>query len=83
MELKCQQKLQKMDGFLTLKMEHKFKENIFLEKISINENELKFSLSEKNMQTNKIELDESIIIVGIITIISIGAAIFYLKGYKK
>ncbi len=64
-------------------MEHKFKENIFLEKISINENELKFSLSEKNMQTNKIELDESIIIVGIITIISIGAAIFYLKGYKK
>jgi len=56
---------------------------IFGEKQSINENELKFSLSKKNMQTNEMELDESIIVVGIITIISIGAAIFYLKGYKK
>ena len=56
---------------------------IFGEKTSINENELTFSLSEKNMQTNEMELDESIIVVGIITIISIGAAIFYLKGYKK
>ena len=55
---------------------------IFGEKASINENELTFSLSEKNMQTNEIKLDE-IIIVGIITIISIGAAVFYLKGYKK
>jgi len=35
------------------------------------------------MQINEMELDESIIVVGIITIISIGAAIFYLKGYKK
>ena len=56
---------------------------IFGERVSINENELKFSLSEKNMRTNEMELDESIIVVGIITIISIGAAIFYLKGYKK
>ena len=56
---------------------------IFGDKTSINENELTFSLSEKNMQTNEMELDESIIVVGIITIISIGAAIFYLKGYKK
>ena len=56
---------------------------IFGERVSIKENELKFSLSEKNMQTNEMELDESIIVVGIITIISIGAAIFYLKGYKK
>ena len=56
---------------------------IFGERQSINENELRFSLSEKNMQTNEMELDESIIVVGIITIISIGAAIFYLKGYKK
>ena len=55
---------------------------IFGEKTSINENELTFSLSEKNMQTNEIKLDE-IIIVGIITMISIGAAVFYLKGYKK
>ena len=43
-----------MGGFLILKMEHKFKASIFLEKnTSINENELKFSLSEKNMQTNE------------------------------
>ena len=56
---------------------------IFGGKVSINENELTFSLNEKNMQTNEMELDESIIVVGIITIISIGAAIFYLKGYKK
>ena len=56
---------------------------IFGDKTSINENELTFSLSEKNMQTNEMELDESIIVVIIITIISIGAALFYLKGYKK
>jgi len=56
---------------------------IFGDKASINENELTFSLSEKNMQTNEMELDESIIVVIIITIISIGAALFYLKGYKK
>ena len=56
---------------------------IFGDKTSINENELTFSLSEKNMQTNEMELDESIIVVVIITIISIGAALFYLKGYKK
>ena len=55
---------------------------IFGEKTSISENELTFSLSEKNMQTNEIKLDE-IIIVGIITVISIGVAVFYLKGYKK
>jgi hypothetical protein len=56
---------------------------IFGEKVSINENELTFSLNEKNMQTNEAELDESITILGIIVIISIGAAVFYLKGYKK
>jgi hypothetical protein len=56
---------------------------IFGEKTSINENELTFSLSEKNMQPNKIELDESITVLGIIVSISIGVAIFYLKGYKK
>ena len=54
---------------------------IFGENTSVDENELKFSLNGNNVQTT--ELDESIIIVGIITIISIGAAIFYLKGYKK
>ena len=73
-----------MDGFLILKTEHKFKVSIFLEKnTSVDENELRFSLNGNNVQTNEMESDESIAIVAIITIISIGAAIFYLKGYKK
>ena len=55
---------------------------IFGESMSINENELKFALGGNNLQNKEIELDE-FIIVGIIAIISIGAAIFYLKGYKK
>jgi len=55
---------------------------IFGESMSINENELKFALGGNNLQDKEIELDE-FIIVGIIAIISIGAAIFYLKGYKK
>ena len=56
---------------------------IFGETTTVNENELTFSLSENNIQSKEIELDESIIVVGIIAIVSIGAAIFYLKGYKK
>jgi hypothetical protein len=56
---------------------------IFGESISVNENELKFSLGGNNLQSKEIELDESIVVVIIITIVSIGAAIFYLKGYKK
>ena len=57
---------------------------IFGESTSINENELKFSLGGNNIQyKEEIKLDESITVVIIITIISIGAAIFYLKGYKK
>jgi hypothetical protein len=56
---------------------------IFGESTSINENELKFSLGGSNLQYKGIELDESITVVIIITIVSIGAAIFYLKGYKK
>jgi len=55
---------------------------IFGEKPSINENELKFLLNSNNIQTKKTESDELIIVV-VIAIISIGAAIFYLKGYKK
>jgi hypothetical protein len=54
---------------------------IFGENKSVDENELKFSLNRNNVQTT--ESGESITIVGIITIISIGVAIFYLKGYKK
>ncbi len=56
---------------------------IFGESTSVNENELKFSLGGSNLQYKGIELDESITVVIIITIVSIGAAIFYLKGYKK
>jgi hypothetical protein len=56
---------------------------IFGETTTVYENELKFSLGGNNIQSKEIELDESIIVVGIISIISIGAAIFYLKGYKK
>ena len=56
---------------------------IFGETTTINENELKFSLGGNDIQSKEIELDESIIVVGIIAIVSIGAAIFYLKGYKK
>ena len=54
---------------------------IFGESESINENELKFSLGGNNLQSK--EADESVAVVIIITIVSIGAAIFYLKGYKK
>ena len=54
---------------------------IFGEKTSINENELTFLLNGNSVQTT--ESDESMVIVGIIAIISIGSAIFYLKGYKK
>ena len=54
---------------------------IFGERDSINEEELQFSLGGDNIKYE--EPDESIIVVGIIAIVSIGAAIFYLKGYKK
>ena len=54
---------------------------IFGESESINENELKFSLGGNNLQSK--ESDESVAVVIIITIVSIGTAIFYLKGYKK
>jgi hypothetical protein len=56
---------------------------IFGEKTSINEKELTFSLNGNNIQINETESEESIIVVGIIAIISIGVATFYLKGYKK
>ena len=56
---------------------------IFGERDSINENELKFSLGGDNIKYEEPETEESIIVVGIIAIVSIGAAIFYLKGYKK
>ena len=56
---------------------------IFGERDSINEEELQFSLGGDNIKYEEPKTDESIIVVGIIAIVSIGAAIFYLKGYKK
>jgi len=59
---------------------------IFGEKVSVNKEELKFSLGGsqlQNIQSEIVEFDESIVVVIIITIVSIAAAIFYLKGYKK
>ncbi len=59
---------------------------IFGEKVSVSKEELKFSLGGSQLQTTqseKIEFDESIVVVTIITIVAIAAAIFYLKGYKK
>lgn len=61
---------------------------IFGEKSSINKEELKFSLvgdsiENKDIENKKAELDESIVVVVIITIVAIAAALFYLKGYKK
>jgi len=56
---------------------------IFGERDSIHEDELKFSLGGDNIKYEEPETEESIIVVGIIAIVSIGAAIFYLKGYKK
>ena len=56
---------------------------IFGERSSISEEELQFSLGGDNIKYEEPETDESIIVVGIIAIVSIGAAIFYLKGYKK
>ncbi len=56
---------------------------IFGEKVSVNKEELKFSLGGSQLQVEKAVFDESIVVVIIITIVSIAAALFYLKGYKK
>jgi len=59
---------------------------IFGDKVSVNKEELKFSLGGTQLQTiqsEKIEFDESIVVVIIISIVAIAAAIYYLKGYKK
>ena len=59
---------------------------IFGETDSVNKEKLEFSIGENKEQQpteKKTEMDESITIVIIITIVAIAAAIFYLKGYKK
>lgn len=64
------------------------KEAVFLfgEKSQVNNNELKVTLlsAQNNSQPEIMtESDESIIILGIIAVGAIGAAIFFLKGYRK
>ena len=58
---------------------------IFGERTSIDKNELIFSLggSELLAPENETSFDESMVIVVIISITAIGAAIYYLKGYRK
>ena len=64
---------------------------IFGEETTVGKEELKFSLSGEQPQdalptqppSGKIEFDESVTVVIIITVVAIAAAIFYLKGYKK
>ena len=61
---------------------------IFGEETSIDEQELKFSLGEQEIQIppeepNTEESDESLIVVAIIAVVAIAAALFYLKGYKR
>jgi len=56
---------------------------IFGEKTTVNKEELKFSLGGTQLQAEKVEFDESIVVVIIITIVAVAAAMFYLKGYKK
>ena len=59
---------------------------IFGKEVSVSKEELKFSLGGSQLQTTppeKMETDESIIVIVIITVIAVGAALFYLKGYKK
>ena len=55
---------------------------IFGESKSVNENNLKFTIGENNPKFKETE-SEDIVIIAIIGVISIGVAIFYLKGYKK
>lgn len=56
---------------------------IFGKETTVSGKELEFSLGGINLQTEKQEFDESIVVVVIITVVAIAAAIFYLKGYKK
>ncbi|AJW70444.1 hypothetical protein [Nitrosopumilus adriaticus] len=59
---------------------------IFGKDTTVSKQELEFSLGGEQLQSKqpeKIEFDESIIVVIIITVVAIAAAIFYLKGYRK
>ena len=59
---------------------------IFGEQESVNKKDLQFSLGEQSVQPKPIQnfnFDESVIVVIIITIVAIGAALYYLKGYTR
>ena len=61
---------------------------IFGEETEIEEQELRFSLGDEEIQSppeepQPEESDESVIVIAIIAIVAIAAALFYLKGYKK
>ncbi|MCV0409451.1 hypothetical protein [Nitrosopumilus sp.] len=59
---------------------------IFGKDTTITKKELEFSLGGeefKSKHQEKLDVDESVIVVIIITIVAIAAAIFYLKGYRK
>ena len=56
---------------------------IFGDEPSVNKEKLKFLFGDEPIIQPKTELDESTIIVIIISVIAIAAAIFFLKGYKK
>lgn len=59
---------------------------IFGKDTTITKKELEFSLGGeefKSKKPEKLEVDESVIVVIIITIVAIAASIFYLKGYRK
>jgi hypothetical protein len=57
---------------------------IFGQEISIYENDLIFSLEgDESVSSAETTIDESIVILVIIIIGGVGAAVFFLKGYKK
>jgi len=56
---------------------------IFGKEVSITDKDLEFYLGEEPVQVQETSFDESIAILAIIIIGGIGAAVFFLKGYKK
>ena len=56
---------------------------MFGKDLSITNKDLEFSLDDNSQQYQEESFDESIIILAIIIVGGIGAAVFFLKGYKK
>ena len=78
----------KQSGWVPDQNSENMKEIVFLfgEETSVNENELKIlfnSAQDNGEPETQEEFDESLIVVGIIAVGAIGAAIFFLKGYRK